>query len=348
MANLVFAWSGLPDYAARCIRAVIKRQLHDVSVVATRPDVPIRGMEQSIGRQVNWLNGAHSRTSFCSLGIARPDVFFCGGHAIPAFRSLTAECNREGIPVVLLSDNYLEGSVAWRIASKLRHQVVLHRRFVGVLVPGLAGQQYAEAMGYHPTRIRMGLYSADPVLFHDGASLDQRAKRFLFVGRFNERKNVLRLAEAFASFAQRHDDWELHLCGSGPQGQTIRAHPRLVVHDFMQPPQLSQMMREARCLFLPSLTEHFGLVVHEAALSGCALALSDRIGAASDFAGPANAVMFAPRDTHAIIQAMEVLAGWDAAKWKAAGVESIARAARLSPATFADSVEAFVAMAKVN
>ena len=34
---------------------------------------------------------------------------------------------------------------------------------------------------------------------------------------------------------------------------------------------------------MPSLEEHWGLVVHEAALSGCALLLSNRVGAKEDF-----------------------------------------------------------------
>ena len=44
MTELVVAWPGLPDYAARCIRAVIERSAVSVAVIGTRPDVPIEGL----------------------------------------------------------------------------------------------------------------------------------------------------------------------------------------------------------------------------------------------------------------------------------------------------------------
>jgi len=341
VVRIAFAWPGLPDYAARCIRAVIDRQIH-VTVIGTRPEVPIEGMEASLGQQVRWIDGHDIPLTFEKLGLDPPEIFFCGGYAVPAMRSLTADCNERGIPVILLSDNYLHGSLMSRAAVALRHRLILRRRYSGIFVPGEAGRAYALAMGYRPAQIRTGLYSADPTLFHDGPPLCDRRKRFLFVGSFIDRKNVLVLTEAFIRFAQSHPDWELCLCGSGPLKARIPEFDRILVHDFVQPHQLAEMMQEARCLVLPSLKEHFGLVVHEAALSGCALALSDAVGAGADLATADNAIVFHNGDTAAIQRTLDKMAGWSDAQWRRAERNSVDLAARISPGHFANSIEAFV------
>lgn len=342
MKKVCFAWSGLPDYAARCIRAVINTNMYQITVIATRPDVPIAGMERSLGQEVTWVDGSDQTLDFARLGLPEPDVFFSGGYNIPAFWSLITACNRRSIPVVLLSDNNLHGGKLRQLAIAVRSRLFLLRRFDGILVPGEAGRAYAKLAGYAPSAIRTGLYSADPALFCDGRPLSERPKRFLFVGRFIDRKNVLGLTEAFAQFARHYPDWELHLCGSGPERHAIPHHDRLVMHDFVQPPDLAAMMREMRCLVLPSLREHFGLVVHEAALSGCALALSDTIGAAADLAADENAVVFPAGDADAIEAALSKLAGWSDEDWNKAGKVSASLAARIGPAQFANSVAAFV------
>jgi glycosyltransferase involved in cell wall biosynthesis len=76
------------------------------------------------------------------------------------------------------------------------------------------------------------------------------------------------LARAFARIAHRLPDWELCLYGSGPLQSAI-SHPRIKVHGFIQPEQLGSLYRQARIFALPSFSEAWGVVVHEAALSGC-------------------------------------------------------------------------------
>jgi len=91
------------------------------------------------------------------------------------------------------------------------------------------------------------------------------------------------------------------------------------VESFVQPPELADLMRKARCLVLPSLEEHWGLVLHEATLSGCALAVTTAIGASDDLARAENAVLFPPRDETAMEGALRNIAAWDDARWQSAG-----------------------------
>jgi len=51
-------------------------------------------------------------------------------------------------------------------------------------------------------------------------------------------------------------------------------------------------MRNARFLVLPSRDDHWGLVVHEAALSGCGLIVSSAVGAGMDLVQADNGRIF--------------------------------------------------------
>ncbi len=179
------------------------------------------------------------------------------------------------------------------------------------------------------------LYGADPALFNGGPPLCARQKTFLFVGQLIARKGVLELARAFIRFCADHDDWTLRICGNGPLRDQIPQHPCILIDEFVQPANLADVMRDARCLVLPSTSEHWGLVVHEAALCGCALALSSAVGAADDLARPENAVLFPTHDSKALESTLRQIADWDAARWDEAERTSRKLAQQFGPHRFA-------------
>jgi glycosyltransferase involved in cell wall biosynthesis len=214
LTSIAFAWPGLPDYAARCIRAVIDRSGTAVEVIATRPSVPIEGMEKSLGQAVHWIDGAGSGVSWQALGVTRPRILFIGGYGIPAFNALADDVRRAGGHVVLMSDNNWTGTPRQKLLDPIRHRLLLRHRHDAIFVPGESGVRVARSWTYPQNAIQTGLYGADPQLFNGGPPLTQRPKRFLFVGQFVARKNVLGLAQAFIKFAAAHPDWSLSLCGS--------------------------------------------------------------------------------------------------------------------------------------
>ena len=335
MPDLIFLWPGFPDYAARLVRRVIDAG-HDVAVVATSPSVPIEGMERSLGRKVHWIE-PNTEVSFASLGLKPPRTLFQGGYHVPAFNALGREVRMAGGRAILMADNNWTNSLRQRIFDPLRHRLLFTRRFSGVLVPGASGVRWARRMGYAGP-VEMGMYGADPSLFFAGPPLERRPKRLFFVGQFVPRKNVLGLAEAFTCVASRFPDWTLVLCGSGEQHCAIPQHPQIVVEGFVQPAQLATKLRAARAFVLPSLEEHWGLVVHEAALSGAALVLSTAVGAAEDLAGPENSVIFSPGDSRALAHALATVMAWDDSRFAAAERASLDLAKAFSPDRFAAAV----------
>jgi glycosyltransferase involved in cell wall biosynthesis len=277
--------------------------------------------------------------SWRQLGLSAPDFLFQGGYAYAAFNELSKECRREGGKVVLMADNNWQGTLRQRTLEPIRHRIKICQRFDGMLVPGVSGMRFARVMGYPPVLTVTGLYGADPTLFADYCPLERRQRVFLFVGQFIARKNVLGLCRAFARFATEHPDWTLRLCGNGPQRPDIPDHPAIKIEGFVQASDLALILREARCLVLPSLEEHWGLVVHEAALSGCALALSNVVAAGDDLAQPENAVLFPPGRDKPIERALRTIARWDDQRWAEAQRVSRDRAQQFGPERFADAVD---------
>ncbi len=299
--EIAFSWNGLPQYAARLLRAAIAGLGGGapIPVIGTRPSVPVEGMEAALGQSVHWVD-VDQPQSWAGLGLAVPKLFFQSGWAYPAFNALGAEVKAAGGSVVGLSDANWRGDFRQRVLGPLAFRFAKRKLLDAMIVPGQSGKRLMRYFGLPDDRIFTGMYGADPALFNGGAALPERPKTILFVGQFIDRKDVLGLSEAFIRFHADHPDWTLRLTGSGEQRDLIPQHPAIIVEDFVQPEHLAQRYREARFFALPSKVEAWGLVVHEAALCGCGLLLSDTIGSGDDLADAGNAIRFAPGNVNAI------------------------------------------------
>ena len=338
MSPIAFSWHGLPQYAARQLAAASAELVQDCPVVGSRAQVPVQGVEQALGRPVHWVEATHP-TTWRKLGLDVPRIFFQSGWAYPAFNALGDEVRAAGGKVCLLMDNNWRGGLRQWLGAPW-YRLCQRRKFAAILVPGKSGRRLARWYGMPDEAIFEGMYGADPQLFFNGPPLANRPKRIIFVGQYIERKGCVPLARAFASVAHLLPGWELWMYGSGPLQSAIPAHPQIKVNGFIQPEQLGALYRDARIFALPSNSEAWGLVVHEAALSGCQLLLSATVGAAPDFATDANARTFRPGDEADLASAMVELA--ESAELSAAQLASVASARSHGPAEFARQVSAIV------
>jgi glycosyltransferase involved in cell wall biosynthesis len=333
-ADLAIAWQGLPPYAVACVREYARRAGRRVLLIGTAADVPFETLPAGPGVETAWVDPADGAAHWSRLTSRIPARMCVAGWAVPAFNALARQVREAGGKVALLMDNRWRGDLRQWIAPlafRIRHR----RHFAAAFVPGASARRYATWLGLPSERVFTGLYGADPEIFRPGAALSTRPRRFLFVGRLEERKGVRELFEAWRLVHTRLPDWELALIGAGPLRQAAPALPRLTIADFLQPAQLAPEYREARFLVLPSHEDHWGLVVHEAALAGCGLVLSRNVGARHDLATARNAIVVPPRDAAGLAAGLEAAAVLTAAQLDVAGAESRDLAARFGPPTFA-------------
>jgi glycosyltransferase involved in cell wall biosynthesis len=328
------AWSGLPLYAAAGIAAAIESSGYEISVVGTRPGVPTAGMEDAIGRPINWID-VDQPVSFQELGLSLPDIVFVSGWSIPSFMRLASQARQAGGKVVCMADNSFRGD-ARQYLGAVAYRVLYRRFYDHAWVPGKSAARLMRFYGVPAEGISQGLYTADTSVFKCQTSIESRPMRFIFAGQFIERKNVLRMCAAFLHFRRQHDrPCELHLYGAGPLRDRIPDHPDLHVHGFAKPPELAAALNEARCLILPSVSDHWGLVVHEAAACGTLLIVSDATGAAEDLCGPGNSRVIRAASEEDMVRAFHWAALLPDKDLIAASRESVQRAAAFSVARWA-------------
>lgn len=211
-----------------------------------------------------------------------PEVVIAGAFgALPAYRAVLRS-RRPTVLRVMAMDNFWEGTPRqW--AAQFVHRFYLDPFFDCALVPSDRSEYFAQRLGFHPADIIRGSYTADVALFEtpprSGDDLVS-ARSFLFAGRLVEHKGIDTIAEAYRRYRdQVEQPWELRVVGIGPMAERLTAMPGVTMHGFVQPSDLGGLMRSASCFVLPSRTEHYGVVVHEAAAAGLPLLVTHVAGA---------------------------------------------------------------------
>lgn len=176
-----------------------------------------------------------------------------------------------------------------------------------VTVSNAARLDIIETLGCEPTFVTdtsqaVSVFSdaqADPEVGETG-------EYFLFCGTLEPRKNLIRLAQAYKlSGASRT------LVIVGPNGwnaESIRRtldHPNILILPFQPRERLVQLIRHARAMLFPSLSEGFGLPIAEAMTLGIPV-MTSAGGATAEVAGDA-ALLIDPLDVDAMAAAIRRL-----------------------------------------
>lgn len=335
--HIAVAWNGLPAYGAHLIQGARLRVGYDFPVIGTRPDVPIWGMEKILNENLYWVK-ADQIHSWEELGLNVPRLFIHTGWGYAHFISLANEVRAQGGKVVGLFDNSWKGTLRQYIGVAY-FRTFLRRKYIGAWVPGGSGRRLASRLGFSPQAIREGLYGANPEIFTYQVPIDQRPKSILFVGRLIDRKGILELVNAFGELRDQHPEWSLVVIGDGPYRDKIEGKKGVKVHPFSQPDVIAQEMNQARVLALPSREEHWGLVVHEAALCGCGLLLTQAVGAGEDLVGSTNGIRIANTSTSEVKETLLRIYNLNPSAWIRASEESVDLARNFGPSRWADEFE---------
>lgn len=342
---MVFCWRQLPVYAARCIGAFAKASGEKVVVLrVVTSRFPIKGAAEMTGGTVIDVKGDDPRPLKEIVG-EMPRAIVTGGWRDPSFIRWAKEVKAAGGFAVLNSDEAFTRRSLKQFLRKWRFKLTMQRLFDRFFIVGEGGRiHFGDYWGVPESRFIYGLYAGDPILFHNGLSLKDRPKKFIYVGHYDANKNVLRMCEAFELAVKRTGavDWTLEVYGGGELESELkkRESANVHIHGFIQADQLGPLYRESRGFVLGSFSDKWGVVVHEAALSGCLLLLSDQVGARYDFAREENAAVFSPDDTESFSKGFEKLMGFDEMQLERAQTLSLRLAERFSPSAFAANLMA--------
>jgi glycosyltransferase involved in cell wall biosynthesis len=127
---------------------------------------------------------------------------------------------------------------------------------------------------------------------------------FLCVGALDERKNVVRLADAFA----RLEEGTLTFAGDGPLRARLEGRERVRLLGRVPHDEIPRLLADARVLAQPSLVEPLGQALLEAMACGRSV-VATRIGGPPEFVPPEAGVLVDPLDVDALARGLEQAAG---------------------------------------
>jgi glycosyltransferase involved in cell wall biosynthesis len=115
--------------------------------------------------------------------------------------------------------------------------------------------------------------------------------RFLCIGSLIERKNVVRLADAFG----RVDEGTLTFVGDGPLRPALEGRPGVTVTGTVTHDEIPGWIGRSHVVCQPSLVEPFGLALLEGMAGGRSV-VATRVGGPPEFVGPGAGVLVDPTD----------------------------------------------------
>jgi glycosyltransferase involved in cell wall biosynthesis len=259
-------------------------------------------------------------------------------------------CTTNSVPAILMSE-----SSAWDEKRTTLRELVksrLVRLCAAGLVGGKSHADYLTELGMPPERIFLGYDAVDNRYFENKAAKIKNQKSeirnkyglpenfFLASARFVEKKNLLRLFQAFALYREKAESrkqkvgslgekvenrnqaldlcpppsapWSLVLLGDGPLKSDLcrlisdlRLDACVHLPGFKQYHELPVYYGLASAFVHASTTEQWGLVVNEAMASGLPVLVSSRCGCAQDLVQEGkNGFTFDPFDVEQLAQLM--------------------------------------------
>lgn len=172
-------------------------------------------------------------------------------------------------------------------------------------VYGTSNREYIEKLGMPRERIHIKRAVLDVAQFHPPPPGTQKSgpKTLLFVGRYEEQKNLHRLIRAFCRVSQSGEDprMRLALVGYGSLDDELTrlasSLPNGHLVEFRGPKANADTVQDYRAadlFILPSTREAWGLVALEAMCCGLPVLISNRCGCARDLVTEATGWSFDP------------------------------------------------------
>lgn len=237
-----------------------------------------------------------------------PDIVVVSGWMDKDYIKIARKLKSRNIKIVGAIDAQWTNSIKQNIASLIAP--FYHKKIFDYLwVSGAWQYEYARKLGYSKQNILFNCYSADVKLIQkQNFNYDTTDRKLLFVGRFDKVKGVDLLIESFLEYKKKKKtDLKLKLIGGGPEFERLIKYQSdsIEIKNFVQPEELFKEIQGVQGFVLPSNYEPWGVVIHEMALAGLPLIVTNVCGANNMFAiNNYNSILIKPNCKSDLIQAI--------------------------------------------
>jgi len=312
MKKIIIFWEQMPV----CGLLLNELNVNDCTVIiyATRPKVPFDDLQKYMNYKITWID--HDVSNDVPVINNNIDIFIHSGWGFSGFVKNFIKANHRYIKKrVLLMDNIDINFSLKRFFGKFIFKHYLHKFYDAIIVPGVLSYNYALSLGFSLSQIYTGYYGASSKLFN--SKHGHQENNFLFIGQKIKRKGIDTLLMAYKIYREDGGSWGMILAGSGqlPEYLLDIKVDGLTELTFQQPYDASILMRESKCLVLPSYEDHWGTVACEAAACGLPLLLSTQVGDCPDILiNGGNGYMYEPADYEGLAKFMKTVSSWSDTK----------------------------------
>jgi len=264
---------------------------------------------------------------------ARPQLLIVYGYHNRAFFLAAILMRLFGVSLVTMNDSRF--SDYSRTIPKDVLKAIMLLPYRGCLAASRAAAGYAHFLGLKRIAVYHCAVDVDRIASGAETAFNQTAfsdRAFLIVSRFVEKKNLVRMLDAYELYLGRTSTpRKLRLVGYGPMEAQLRdrvvASPLLSQHveivGFVTVSRVPEYIGAALCLVLPSLSDQFGIVVTEALSCGVPAIVSSNCGAADLIHSWGNGHVVDPEQTDSLSRALTEI-DTDEDTWR--GLSDAARA----------------------
>lgn len=282
--KVLFLYTELAEYFLACLEALEKQNV-EIHVVRW----PVNKEAPFEFRNLDTIQ-FYNRDEIDDVGLValyhriKPNITLTSGWLDKGYMTVCELAKKEA-KSVLLFDNHWKGSLRQRVGVMMSSRVV-GKRFNKCWIPGDAQREFANRLGFDHSDISTGFYCADVAHFSSIYDRERTAipKVLFFVGRYLDFKGIFDLWSAFTELhAEDFSEWRLWCAGHGELWDQRIEHEAITHHGFVQPAELTELIKKAGVFVLPSHKEPWGVVIHEMAAAGMPIVCSNTVGAARKF-----------------------------------------------------------------
>jgi glycosyltransferase involved in cell wall biosynthesis len=280
--NLLILWSPLADYTLECFHALSMKKDINLYIIyqPVSSAAPFSDFDMSFFKWAKTYEKQQEPDLLKECESIEPDFILMASWNYPFYMKMARSFRKKGTHVLSCFDGQWEPTLKQRLGV-LSSPFFLKPAIDNFFVPGDRQAKFARKLGYENPLT--GYYCANTDRFT--AVADKRPPgKFVFVGRLVESKGIRELIEAYVQYRQSsRNPWDLIVAGTGELRSLLESKEGVSLKGFVQPDDLPGVMSQATCLVLPSHSEPWGLVVHEATSAGLLVIASHKVGSSTWF-----------------------------------------------------------------
>jgi len=250
-----------------------------------------------------------------SLFKAKPDIIYVSGWQSKIYLICCLLMRCKAVKIVVGFDDQWNGTIKQYLASVLSPLRILKLFYTHAWVCGPYQYEYARKMGFRKKEIIFDLLSANPEIINNSNHLtlkrSMNEKTIVYVGRISPEKGINLALRAWEKSKLKDQNWKLLFIGdhhSSPMSFQRSEQKKMGVefYEFTTQKKLGQLLQNATFGLLPSLSEQWGVVMHEYSLVGLPVIAADGVGANSHFLiNGFNGYTFTSGSLPSLVEAMD-------------------------------------------